>query len=217
MPETARPARGRPRLSSREMLEDAAFELFLENGYAGTTVELITQRAGVSRNTFFNYFRGKSDVFWVDLDESVTALQSRLADQPPELPVMAALERGILSACAPFGPSRVPWVLTHYDLIGSTHELQASALSRFTQEARIIAGFVAARTGTEPQALLPRSIAYAAIGAIVAAAQAWAAAGESRGEFVPFVAEALRPLLDGFGPVLTVPAVRPHPENDGTF
>jgi AcrR family transcriptional regulator len=198
MPQNERPTRGRPRLSSREMLEDAAFELFLENGYAGTTVEQITQRAGVSRNTFFNYFRGKSDVFWGDLDESVQRLPGCLAAQPAQLPMTAALERGILAACEPFGPSRVPWVLTHYDLIGSTHELQASALGRFTQQARILSTFVAGRAGLDPAELLPRTIAYSVIGAIVAAAQAWAAAGESRGALAPFVSEALHPLLDGF-------------------
>ena len=74
-------ARGRPPASSREMLQDAAFELFLENSYAGTTVEEIAQRAGVSRNTFFNYFPTKSDVFWVELDESLDRLRREVNGQ----------------------------------------------------------------------------------------------------------------------------------------
>lgn len=35
---------------------------FSEYGYEGTTVEAITQRAGVAKGTFFNYFETKGDV-----------------------------------------------------------------------------------------------------------------------------------------------------------
>lgn len=203
MTATPKPQRGRPRLSSREMLEDAAFELFLEKGYAGTTVEEITQRAGVSRNTFFNYFPGKSDVFWVDLDAGVEALAGCLAAQPPETGVTAAIESAILTACKPFGRSRVPWALTHYELIGSVRELQSSALGRLTIQAQILAGFTEQRLGLPVGSMLARAFAYAAIGAIVAAAQTWAAAGPSRGELGPYVSIALAPVLAGFGSALS--------------
>ena len=45
---------GRPRASSREVLAEAACELFLEKGYDATSVADITTRAGVSRSSFFN-------------------------------------------------------------------------------------------------------------------------------------------------------------------
>jgi len=72
--------RGRPLSSSPEMLQEAALELFVEQTYAKTTIEHITQRAGVSRATFFNYFPTKSDVFWVDLDNALTRLREVLGD-----------------------------------------------------------------------------------------------------------------------------------------
>jgi AcrR family transcriptional regulator len=199
MKTTAKPQRGRPRLSSREMLEDAAFELFLEKGYAGTTVEEITQRAGVSRNTFFNYFPGKSDVFWVDLDAGVEALAVCLAAQPTESALTTAVENAILTACEPFGPSRVPWALTHHELIGSVRELQSSALGRLTAQAHMLSAFTEQRLGLPAGSMPARAFAYSAIGAIVAAAQAWADTGPSRGELAPFVRLALAPVLDGFG------------------
>ncbi len=68
---------GRPKASSRETLAEAACELFLERGYDGTSVADITQRAGVSRSSFFNYFTSKSDVLWSGIDERIEqALQS---------------------------------------------------------------------------------------------------------------------------------------------
>src|SRR5690554_2035586 len=79
-PVTGRARRaGRPRSSSRQMLVDAASELFLETSYADTTVDQITQRAGVSRNTFFNYFQAKSDLLWLEVDAGIVALAAELA------------------------------------------------------------------------------------------------------------------------------------------
>jgi AcrR family transcriptional regulator len=62
---------GRPKVSSRETLAEAACELFLERGYDATSVADITQRAGVSRSSFFNYFASKSDVLWSSVDERI--------------------------------------------------------------------------------------------------------------------------------------------------
>jgi AcrR family transcriptional regulator len=194
--------RGRPRLSSREMLEEAAFELFSENGYAGTTVEQITQRAGVSRNTFFNYFRIKSDVLWGELDMTVESLPADLATIAPDIPLSQALRIGIIAAARQFGPSRVPWALTHYELIGSTHELQASALSRLTVQAHTIGVYVASRLGLQSGDPIPRAVSYALVAAAVASAQEWAEAGPARGELSPYLATTIDPILAGFGPFL---------------
>ncbi|MPV49681.1 TetR family transcriptional regulator [Pseudactinotalea sp. HY160] len=69
---------GRPRASSREILEEAACELFLEQGYAATSVADITARAGVSRATFFNYVPTKSDLLWTSIDEAFESLAAEL-------------------------------------------------------------------------------------------------------------------------------------------
>ena len=42
-------------------IHDAAADLALKHGVALTTVEMIAERAGVSRRTFFNYFASKED------------------------------------------------------------------------------------------------------------------------------------------------------------
>lgn len=190
-------SRGRPPASSREMLQEAAFELFLENSYAGTSIDQITQRAGVSRNTFFNYFGVKSDVFWVDLDETIGELAAELKQSSPDVPAMSAISDAIIHVGRSFGPSRVPFALTQYSLIGSVHELQASALVRFTQQAKVLHDFLGRRM---PQLapLLARAASYAALGATVAAAQGWAAAGTTRGDLEPYLTAALGPVVGGF-------------------
>ncbi|RFA22134.1 acyl-CoA-like ligand-binding transcription factor [Subtercola boreus] len=189
--EEPKPARGRPRASSRELLEDAAFELFLENTYSKTTVEQITQRAGVGRSTFFNYFGSKSDVFWGDIDRASDVLQQRLDEQAPDARLTIALTAALAATARDFGPSRVPWILTQYPFVGTVAEVQASALARFSRWAGLVATFTGVRLGLDPETLRPRTLAYAVTGAVVAAAQEWAAAGPSRGSLEPFVVAAL--------------------------
>ncbi|PWB96915.1 TetR/AcrR family transcriptional regulator [Salinibacterium hongtaonis] len=192
MTPTSASGRGRPPAASREMLQDAAFELFLENGYAGTTVEHIAQRAGVSRNTFFNYFEAKGDVFWVEFDEAIDAAQADLASIQASDP-LAAIRHALLHAAASLGPSRVPFALTQHDLIGSTHELLSSGIGRVTRLAAILRDAQLACGEQKATAT-----AYALTGAVVAAAQLWARAGSERGAFTPFVEAAIDPVLAGY-------------------
>jgi AcrR family transcriptional regulator len=206
MGKTVRPTSGRPRLSSCQILADAASELFLERTYAGTTIEDITQRAGVSRSTFFNYFSAKSDVLWLEVDASVIHLADALEAVPSDEPVMAAIRRGLLAVAVEFGPGRVPWALTQCDLMATSSELESSALSRFLAQVKVLREFIAARLGLDRDDLLPQAIATAVIGAAVAAAAAWARAGVTRGALTPYVAEAISPVCAGFQAVLDAAA-----------
>ena len=52
----------------RDRLREAAFSLFEERGYEQTTVDDITERAGLGRTTFFRNFRSKEDVIFPDHD-----------------------------------------------------------------------------------------------------------------------------------------------------
>jgi AcrR family transcriptional regulator len=67
------------RASARDRLARAAFELFDERGYEQTTVEDITERAGLGRTTFFRYYRSKDDVIFPDHDLMLRQVRDRLA------------------------------------------------------------------------------------------------------------------------------------------
>lgn len=196
------PGSGRPRSSSRGILAEAAAELFLEQTYAGTTVDDIARRAGVSRATFFNYFPSKSDLLWLEVDEALAAFDATAAAVPDDLPVMDAVLQAVTSLADTFGPGRLPLAVTQVDLMGTDAELQASALPRFLALVRRLQAFIAARAGAGPDALLPRAAATAVVGAAVSAATAWARAGVSRGPLTPLVRTAVTPVCTGFAPDL---------------
>jgi AcrR family transcriptional regulator len=192
--DTPRATRGRPRIGSASLLEEAAFELFLENGYAGTTVEQISTRAGVSRNTFFNYFAAKSDVFWVGLDASIDRVAAALDVPPAGTRPVERLRRALLGAASRLGPSDVPWALTHFELIGSTHEVMASVIGRATRLSHIIER----EAGASARPEISRSLSFACVGAVIAAMMSWAEAGPDRGFLAPHLERALSPILTGF-------------------
>lgn len=59
----ARALRADQEHETRNLLLDAAAEVFARLGYAGTTIGDITAEAGVSRPTFYVYFETKSEIF----------------------------------------------------------------------------------------------------------------------------------------------------------
>jgi len=63
---------------ARERLAEAAFALFDERGYEQTTVDDITERAGLGRTTFFRHYRSKEDVIFPDHDRLLEQVAERL-------------------------------------------------------------------------------------------------------------------------------------------
>jgi AcrR family transcriptional regulator len=185
------------------MLQEAASELFLEQTYARTTIEQIARCAGVSRKTFFTYFSAKSDLLWVEVDASLERLPEALgAAASGEEQVTDAVRVALLDIAFDFGPARVPWALTQQELMGTTGELEASALSRLAAQAHLLAGFVERRQ-EHADPLLCRSFAVAVLSAAAVAAIRWAGAGVGRGNLAPYVDTSIAPVCDGFRHVLS--------------
>lgn len=68
---------------TRDRLVTAAFELFEEQGFDGTTVEQIASRAGTGRTTFFRHFDGKEGVVFPAHDLILEQVHARLSTATP--------------------------------------------------------------------------------------------------------------------------------------
>jgi AcrR family transcriptional regulator len=66
-------------------LENAALELFAEQGYASTTVPQIAARADLTTRTFFRHFADKREVLFLREREFPAVVATLLADAPPGL------------------------------------------------------------------------------------------------------------------------------------
>src|SRR3569832_1012050 len=71
----------------REVLIEAAFQLFMEHGFEQTTVDDIVARAGVGRRSFFRYFPSKEDVVFPDHERCLADMTAFLAESSDDEPV----------------------------------------------------------------------------------------------------------------------------------
>ena len=72
-------------------LASAAARLFLERGYAATTVQDIAEAADVSPRTFFRYFPSKEDTITAIVGSSVDDIIDHLETHPEDLVLRVAL------------------------------------------------------------------------------------------------------------------------------
>jgi AcrR family transcriptional regulator len=76
--------------NQRERILAAVADRTSESGYAGTSVEDIIAKAGVSRRTFYDLFKNKQDAFLAAYDEGVRRLLKEVRDAEPEKPEFVA-------------------------------------------------------------------------------------------------------------------------------
>ncbi|MFV0320243.1 MAG: TetR/AcrR family transcriptional regulator [Microbacterium sp.] len=175
------PHPGRPKASSRETITEAACELFLEQGYANTSVADIARRAGVGRSSFFNYFESKSALLWGGFDERVDAATGALADGRPVGEALTGIATG-------FAPDSLALAITHAETMGIAEELERERALRQARLARA----VAERERTAGVDRLSADVrAAAAAGAVLAAVWAWADGGPGRTDLAALLARAL--------------------------
>jgi AcrR family transcriptional regulator len=78
-------------VEARRRLQQAALELFREQGFDRTTTAEIAARAGVNERTFFRHFPDKREVLFDGEADLRAALTREVADAPDGLPPLGIL------------------------------------------------------------------------------------------------------------------------------
>ncbi|RNI19835.1 mycofactocin system transcriptional regulator [Flexivirga caeni] len=158
---TTHPGVGRPVVTSRAEIERVAFHLFIENGFVSTTLDDIASAAGIGRRTLLRYYRSKNDIPWGQFDDTLDGFRESLRSYA-DRPVQEAVHRAVIDfnrfPAAAMAEHRV-----RMRLILTTPELQAHSVLRYADWRRVIAEYVAERTGTDPEALLPQTASQVAL------------------------------------------------------
>ena len=84
--------RERKRQRTLERIAEVGLELFIQQGYEATTLDAIAAAAGISRRTFFHYFRSKEDVLlvWHDGGFSQALRHAVLQGASDQVPLQVA-------------------------------------------------------------------------------------------------------------------------------
>lgn len=136
----------RKRQLVRDELGSAALKLLAGQGFECTTIEQIVAAAGVSRRTFFRYFKSKEDVVIEFVGDVGECVQAELAARPAEEPPARAIRNALLVAVAAFSEHPEKSIaLTRLTL--GTPALRARYLHRQDELKTALAAVLAERSG----------------------------------------------------------------------
>ncbi len=160
------------RRQTRRALISAALRLTDERGADRVTVDEISEAAGVSPRTFFNYFATKEDALVGDPLEGCTDPRALLLAAPPG-PALAAVEAALAPAIRMIQDDRELWVLRLRVIVNNPHLLPRLAATATTAEQEMTAA-IAERLGLDPGHAYPHVLAAVTGAALRVALMRWA-------------------------------------------
>lgn len=163
---------GRPPATSHDELERVAVAMFLEHGYDSVSIDDIAAAVGIGRRTFFCYFHSKADLVWGDYAVACAQLRATLAGIPQDVPLMDALRRGVIQFNT-LDEAEMDHHRQRMRLLVTEPTLVANAMARYQEWRAVVEEFVAARLGVPQKSLVPRTIAFSALGCALAAYEQW--------------------------------------------
>ena len=171
-PPPRRSGLGRPVVTSHGEIEQAAFRLFAEHGFDGTTLEAIAAEVGVGRRTLFRYYESKNDIPWGQFDRTLEGFRQNFRDLPDDLPIHEAVHLAV-RRFNDFPTGAQPSHRDRMRLILKTPALQAHSVLRYADWRTVIAEYVAAREGLSAHDLLPRTVGHVALALALSAYEGW--------------------------------------------
>lgn len=169
-------ARARKRRETQQKITDVSLSLFTANGYEATTIDAIAAEAGISRRTFFHYFKSKDDILLslqAGLGESLIAA---LEQQPVGKAPFAAVRDAMMALASAYSTE---------DLVGldklmlSSEAVQARKQASYIGEEKKVFAALQSRWPDEPLAAL-RLIAMLSIGVTRISLDVWRDEGGTR-------------------------------------
>lgn len=162
--------RERKRRETLHRIAEVGQRLFLTKGYDGTTLDEIAAAAGISRRTFFSYFRSKDDIifFWIDADGA--NLLSALLKTSPDVQPLDAVRDAMVKHIARYTSEQMIAVDT---LMLSSETLLARKQAHYArQEQALFSTLVQVWRQPERRPAL-QMVAMVAVGAMKIALQNW--------------------------------------------
>jgi AcrR family transcriptional regulator len=191
--------RERKKQATRQALHEAAFQLVEAHGLAGTTVEAISEAAGVAARTFWAYFASKEDAVLDHDPERVQEMRRTLLDRPAAEDPTTALYHVLLEQV---GGRLIDHdrSLRRQQLIRREPHLMAALVAAYAEMEQVLTETVAERVGADPGCdVMPGAVVAAACGACRVAHQRWADL-QGRAPFEQVLADAFARLAEGFSP-----------------
>ena len=140
--------------NARERLVRAALDLFTEQGYDGTGVAQIAERAGLTKTTFFRHFTDKREVLFAGQEMHSRLLADAIAEAPASATPLEAAALALDALTAAFTSDHREFAGRLRVIIDSNSELQERAAFKRAGLAAALSDALRKRDVPEPTASL---------------------------------------------------------------
>jgi AcrR family transcriptional regulator len=175
---------------ARARLENAALDLFVENGYEETTVAQIADRAGLNRATFFRHFTDKREVLFAGEDVLAELFADGIRAASRDATLTECLQAALTAAGDAMTPQRRAAATRRILIVRATSELQERGQLKHARIAKSITDALRERGADE---LTARLAAEVGMLAFTVAFERWMTASDDA-PFPPFAVTALSDL-----------------------
>jgi AcrR family transcriptional regulator len=128
--------RERKRRETSERIIEKGLKLFVKNGFEATTLDAIAEAAGISRRTFFYYFKSKEDVLLAAHDSGFReALRPTMLDEPPDQAPLDAAQKCLIKLASRYETKES---VVFDRLMESTEALRARKEAVFVETEQIL-------------------------------------------------------------------------------
>jgi TetR/AcrR family transcriptional regulator, regulator of mycofactocin system len=165
---------GRRRSTTWDHISNVAIDLFAARGFDEVSVDDVAEAAGIARRTLFRYYPSKNALPWGDFDAHLAHMRDLLSDLDPDVPVGDALRTALL-AFNSFDEQETARHRQRMRVILETAALQAYSMTMYAGWRAVVAEFVAKRSGTKAEDLVPQTVAWTMLGVALSAYEHWLA------------------------------------------
>jgi AcrR family transcriptional regulator len=173
--------------NARERLEDAALDLFAENGYEQTTVAQIADRAGLNRATFFRHFADKREILFASQELLAGLVAGGIRDAAPGATLAECLQAALTAAGTLMTGEQRRKAAQRRAVAAASTEVQERGLLKQRAIVQAMTAALRERGTDDLTARLGADIALLAFGI---ALERWTASDDA-GPFAPHAAAAL--------------------------
>lgn len=162
--------RERKRRQTFQRIADGGLELFLAKGYTATTIDEIAAMAGISRRTFFHYFKSKDDILLAHLGGYADTLRVVVAEHSAAGAPIDVAREALLKFSATTPPARAMAIAR---VMGESEALRAREAVSYQQLEKSLYAGLCEIWPKEARHDCLRLVAMVSIGAMRLAVDKW--------------------------------------------
>jgi AcrR family transcriptional regulator len=163
--------RERKRLETLRRIAETGLKLFIAHGYEGTTLEVIAEAAGISRRTFFYYFKSKEEVLLAWQGSGfVEALRPAMLEESPHQAPLNAVRHCLLKLISRY-ETKESIIVDR--LLRSTEALRARKQAVYVDMEQALLGAMCELWPEPKRRTSLRIVAMISIGAMRLAMETW--------------------------------------------